>query len=86
MVFSQGSAPVFHYLDGYRSTTGIPSTPLLSLQVTFAARSGRTYRIEESADLRTWVTRENGITGNGVIITRQVPARGAKGFVRVREE
>ena len=86
MVFSLGRAPVFHCLDGYRSTTGIPSTPLLSLQVTFAARSGRTCPIEESADLRPWVTRENRSTGSGLIITRQVPARGAKGFVRVREE
>ena len=80
---SAGSAPSS---TAVISAVRAPGGPLQALQVTFAARSGRTYRIEESADLRTWVTRENGITGNGVIITRQVPARGAKGFVRVREE
>ena len=80
---SAGSAPdSTAMISAVRS----PGGPLQALQVTFAARSGRTYRIEESPDLQDWVVRETGITGNGVIITRQVPARGVKGFVRVREE
>ena len=68
------------------SALRLPSGVLDGLQVSFAARSGQSYRIEESPDLQTWVIREAGITGNGSIIIRQVPLRGAKGFVRVVEE
>ncbi len=68
------------------SALRLPSGALDALQVTFPARSGRSYRIEESLDLQVWAIREAGITGNGVIIQRRVPASGPKGFVRVVEE
>jgi len=68
------------------SALRLPSGALDALQVTFPARSGRSYRIEESLDLQVWAVREAGITGNGVIIQRRVPASGPKGFVRVVEE
>ena len=68
------------------SALRLPSGALDGLQVSFAARSGRSYRIEESPDLRTWESIEAGITGNGSIIQRRIPLHGAKGFVRVVEE
>ena len=68
------------------SALRLPSGAVDALQVTFPTRSGRSYRIEESLDLQVWTVWEAGITGNGVIIHRRVPASGQKGFVRVVED
>jgi hypothetical protein len=68
------------------SALRLPSGGLDALQVSFPARSGESYRIEESSDLQVWDVREAGITGDGIIIQRLIPARGPKGFLRVVEE
>ena len=47
---------------------------------------GRSYAIEESADLIAWVVLESGIPGKG-LVERHYPAEGRKArFFRVREE
>ncbi len=68
------------------SALRLPSGGLDALQVSFPARSGVSYRIEESSDLQVWDVRETGISGDGIIIQRRIPARGPKGFLRVVEE
>ena len=68
------------------SALRLPSGGLDALQVSFPARSGVSYRIEESSDLQVWDVREAGISGDGIIIQRRIPARGPKGFLRVVEE
>jgi hypothetical protein len=55
-------------------------------QITFSfpTKSGKSYRIEESTDLRTWSTRESGITGNGDTIQRNFPDEGGKMLLLLR--
>ena len=55
-------------------------------QITFSfpTKSGKSYRIEESTDLRTWSTRESGIIGNGDTIQRNFPDEGGKMLLFLR--
>jgi hypothetical protein len=54
--------------------------------LSFPTKSGKSYRIEESADMRRWRARESGITGNGNTVQRSFPAEGATWFLRASEE
>ena len=57
--------------------------------VSFPAQSTATYSVEASTDLKTWVTLEASIAGNGNTIERSYPAVGALqrfGYFRVRRE
>ncbi len=49
-------------------------------------QSGRSYRIEESSNMRQWRTREADITGDGTTVERSIPTAGRAGFLRVTEE
>ena len=62
--------------------TGGPDRVSLS----FPTKSGRSYRIEESVDMKTWRTRESGITGNGETIQRNFPTEGSRMLLRASEE
>ena len=55
------------------------------LLISFPTRNGKSYRIEESVDMKIWRTRESGITGNGETIQRSLPARWTL-FLRASEE
>ncbi len=68
------------------SATRLPSGALDLLTVNFPTKSGTSYRIEESLDMKTWRTRESGINGNGDIIQRSFPAEGKTWFLRAREQ
>jgi hypothetical protein len=86
------------FLDGYEVLTG--KSPLndqdkpalvaearTAIEFTFPSALGKTYRIEDSLDLKTWETVESGISGNGGVIqrfysTRNVPKR----YFRVEED
>jgi hypothetical protein len=56
------------------------------ITVSFPTRNGRSYKIEESDDLKTWRTREANIIGNGETIQRSLPAAGRKMLLRASEE
>ena len=56
------------------------------ISVSFPAKSGKTYRIEESTDMRRWKTRESGIIGTGNTIQRDFTTEGTETFLRAREE
>jgi hypothetical protein len=56
------------------------------ISLSFPAKSGKTYRIEESADMRRWKTRESGIIGTGNTIQRDFTTEGTETFLRAREE
>ncbi|MED5585082.1 MAG: hypothetical protein VYB61_01890, partial [Verrucomicrobiota bacterium] len=66
--------------------TRLPSGAIDRLIISFPTRNGRSYRIEESNDFRTWRTRESGINGNGETIQRSLPAAGRKMLLRASEE
>lgn len=86
------------FLDGYEVLTG--KSPLNNLdkpalvaeartaiEFTFPSAIGKSYRIEDSLDLKSWTTVESGIAGNGAVIqrfytTRNVPKR----YFRVEED
>jgi alpha-tubulin suppressor-like RCC1 family protein len=68
------------------STTRLPSGAIDQLVISFPTRNGRSYRIEESTDFRTWRTRESGINGNGETIQRSLPVAGRKMLLRASEE
>ena len=69
------------------SATRLPSGAIDRLNLSFLAASGRSYTIEESADLITWESRESGIPGEGGTIERDYPATGSMTrFFRVRQE
>jgi alpha-tubulin suppressor-like RCC1 family protein len=68
------------------STTRLPSGAIDQLIISFPTQNGRSYRIEESTDFRTWRTRESGITGNGETIQRSFATEGIKWFLRASEE
>ncbi|MCH2059487.1 MAG: cadherin domain-containing protein [Verrucomicrobiales bacterium] len=67
-------------------TTRLPSGAIENLVIRFASRGGKSYRVEESANMRQWRTREEGIQGNGDNIERNIPASGKALFLRVVEE
>ncbi|MBU26328.1 MAG: hypothetical protein CMD99_09925 [Gammaproteobacteria bacterium] len=56
------------------------------ISVSFPAKSGKTYSIEESTDMRRWKTRESGIIGTGNTIQRDFTTEGTETFLRAREE
>jgi uncharacterized delta-60 repeat protein len=69
------------FLDGYEVQTGkSPTDPLdkpalvaearTAIEFTFPSAIGKTYRIEGSPDMTAWTTVEDGIAGNGSVITR----------------
>ncbi|MFP6873568.1 MAG: hypothetical protein VCA55_08655 [Verrucomicrobiales bacterium] len=68
------------------SATRLPSGGIDQLTLSFLAKSGKSYRIEESFDLKTWQVRESGIDGEERSVERSFPAGGAAWFVRVSEE
>ena len=68
------------------STTRLPSGAIDQLIISFPTRNGRSYRIEESVDFKTWRTREANITGNGETIQRSLPAADRKMLLRASEE
>ena len=69
------------------SATRLPSGAIDRLNLSFPAASGRSYTIEESADLITWESRESGIPGEDGTIERDYPATGSMTrFFRVRQE
>jgi alpha-tubulin suppressor-like RCC1 family protein len=68
------------------SSTRLPSGAIESLVISFPTQSGRSYRIEESSNMRQWRTREADITGDGTTVERSIPAAGRAGFLRVTEE
>jgi hypothetical protein len=69
------------------SATRLPSGAIDRVSLSFPAASGRSYTIEESADLITWESRESGIPGGEGTIERDYPAAGSmRRFFRVREE
>ena len=79
------------FLDGYEVLTGksplnILDKPALvaevrtAIEFSFPSAIGKSYRIEDSLDLTTWLTVESGIAGTGCLIqrfysTRNVPKR-----------
>ena len=67
-------------------TTRLPSGAVENLVIRFTSRGGKSYRVEESANMRQWRTREEGIQGNGDTIERFIPASGKTLFLRVLEE
>ena len=63
-----------------------PSGAISRISLSFPSMLGRSYAIEESADLIAWVVLESGIPGKG-LVERHYPAEGRKArFFRVREE
>ena len=67
------SAPVF------TASPGIVS-------VAFASRTGRTYRMEHSTNLETWLVLEGKIAGRGAVVSRDIPIEGPRRFFRISEE
>jgi len=86
------------FLDGYEVQTGkSPTDPLdkpalvaevrTAIEFTFPAAIGKTYRIEDSLDMKSWGPVEGGIVGNGGDITRFYSTRNKeKRFFRVEEQ
>jgi hypothetical protein len=86
------------FLDGYEVLTG--KSPLDSLdkpalvaevrtaiELAFPSAIGKTYRIESSSDLSVWTLVEDGITGNGEVISRLYSIENkSKRTFRVEEE
>jgi len=69
------------------SATRLPFGAIDRINLSFPAVTGRSYAIEESADLVTWETRESGIPGEDGTIERDYQAAGRMSrFFRVREE
>ncbi|MFP6872140.1 MAG: hypothetical protein VCA55_01415, partial [Verrucomicrobiales bacterium] len=68
------------------SVTPQHTAPVKQVVLSFPTKSGKSYTIEESADMRRWRTRESGITGNGDRVQRSFPAGGATWFLRAIEE
>ena len=64
----------------------LPSGAIQSLLIRFDSRPGKSYRVEESANMKQWRPREEGIQGNGQKIERSIPALGETLFLRVVEE
>jgi hypothetical protein len=60
------------------------NAPDLVIFAYWIGESGKTYRIEYSADFQNWSTLDSGIQGTGVEQSRVLPA--PKGYVRVVEE
>ncbi|MDB4782998.1 leucine-rich repeat protein [Verrucomicrobiales bacterium] len=56
------------------------------INLSFFSEIGKSYRIEESAGLKTWRTKESGITGTGATVQRSFPASSEPWFLRVSEE
>ncbi|MCX6879378.1 MAG: hypothetical protein NTW21_37090 [Verrucomicrobia bacterium] len=85
------------FLDGYEVQTGkSPTDPLdkpalvaearTAIEFTFPSAIGKTYRIEGSPDMAAWTVVEDGITGNGGVITRFYSTRNhPQRFLRVEE-
>ena len=68
------------------STTRLPSGGIDELNLSFPTKSGTSYRIEASSNLRDWEVLEAGITGNGNDVQRNFPAGGQTWFLRASEE
>ena len=70
------------------TATRLPSGAIAQILVNFSTSSGKSYTIEQSADMKGWQVRESGIAGNGGIVERNFPATddGGKWFLRVSEE
>jgi hypothetical protein len=64
----------------------LPSGAIDQLNLSFPAKSGTSYKIEASSNLRDWETLEAGINGIGATIERSFPAGGATWFLRASEE
>ena len=78
--------PHRHAVDLAISADLQPSGEGSRIHMSFPSMAGRTYAIEESADLFTWEVLESGIPGDG-LVERHYPAEGRKArFFRVREE
>jgi uncharacterized repeat protein (TIGR02543 family) len=85
------------FLDGYEVLTGkspidsadkpaLVADARTAIEFTFPAALGRTYRIESSIDLETWLIVESGIAGNGGAVQRFYSTRGQpKRYFRVEE-
>ena len=58
----------------------------IGIVLSFPTKIGKAYRIEESADLKTWRTKELGINGTGDTVQRSFPINGVAWFLRVSEE
>ena len=67
------------------NTTRKPSGAIDRITLSFPSASGKSYIIEESADLKVWKEREGGIPGSGADIKRNFPPGSATWF-RAREE
>ena len=72
------------FLLTFSVSPGLDGVEQISLS--FPAKSGKTYRIEETTDMRRWKTRESGIIGTGNTIQRNFPTEGTETFLRAREE
>lgn len=68
------------------SPSRLPSGAIDRLVISFASQGGKSYRIEESVDMKTWRALESNITGNGNTIERSFPAREIKAFLRAGEQ
>jgi uncharacterized delta-60 repeat protein len=85
------------FLDGYEVQTGkSPTDPLdkpalvaearTAIEFTFPSAIGKSYRIEDSPNMATWGLVEDGISGNGGVVTRFYTTRNQqKRFFRVEE-
>ncbi len=73
-----------HALDLDVSINLRPSGEIYRVNLSFPAVEGRSYVIEESADLLTWQVLESGIPGDG-LVERHYPPAGEARFFRVRE-
>ena len=69
------------FLDGYEVQTGhspidaqdhpaLVAEARIAIELTFPSAIGKTYRIEGSPDMAAWTTVEDGVVGNGSVITR----------------
>lgn len=72
---SDGFDDAFEIESGFdpKSETSTPdavSSIRTAVEFRFNAANGESYRIETSTDLTNWVVEENGIIGNGGVITR----------------
>ncbi|MBB82147.1 MAG: hypothetical protein CMN02_14375 [Roseibacillus sp.] len=75
-------------LDAADRPSSVPvftATPGI-ISVSFASRSSRTYRIEQSIDLENWVVLEGKIAGRGAVVSRNIPVEGDRRFFRISEE
>jgi hypothetical protein len=83
------SFPSADSLPPFRLTvnaTRLPSGAIDQLNLSFPAKSGTSYKIEASTNLRDWEVLEEGINGNGNAVQRNFPAGGATWFLRASEE